>query len=690
MSEVWWGRECYPGNKASLGSAGELGVKQPELVTAKAASVTSALRARIPSYTPQWTNLRNSDAGIALVRLFGEQVEPVLTRLNRLPERALIGFLATAGVEPLPATPAAVNLQFQLTDDAPESVFIPEGFQVGAKPAGGSGDLVTFETQRGFSAVPARIAELHVQLGTLFHQVDLQDGTAATPFLVFGPKPAPGRALFIGLSGKASPGDTLSLGVKVALPPGAPLPVPSGGIVPQPVLAPPLLRWEVLDGGGYQPAELITDQTGGLQRSGIVTLRLPGSWRVGGRPAGLAGDQPLRWLRLRLLHGSYQHPPQLSALQLNVVEALALKTIFNEVLQPVVADSKGTQMELSQTPVFPGSLVLEVDDGSPEFQAVTLTADGDPVQPPEQVWQEVADLALYGSRDQVYLLDPSSGVVTFGDGVHGALLPKGFRNVRAVRYRVGGGAAGAVDAGAVSTMLSSVPFVKGVSNSDPSTGGTDAESQQHAVRRGPQEIRTGGRSVAPADYALLALRAPGALVKRAYASPARHPSFPGTPIPGVVGVYLVPPDIGAGAPIPDQGTLREVSRYLSGQVAPAGVEVVTAAPRYRRIRAEAAVVTRAGADAGETVVAVAAAIDSYLHPLTGGDDGEGWPFGGTLRYATVLLRLLGLAGVSAISHLNFVVDGLRIAGCTDVPIGEDELFWPEGHQVVVLETREER
>ena len=87
-------------------------------------------------------------------------------------------------------------------------------------------------------------------------------------------------------------------------------------------------------------------------------------------------------------------------------------------------------------------------------------------------------------------------------------------------------------------------------------------------------MRAHGRAVAAADYEILALRATGAQVARANAVAAFHPAYPGTPIPGVVCVFVVPPERGSGPPTPDAETLRAVSTYLTNGVAPAGVEVV--------------------------------------------------------------------------------------------------------------------
>src|SRR5262249_23923716 len=151
------------------------------------------------------------------------------------------------------------------------------------------------------------------------------------------------------------------LGILVAAPPGAPPPVPAGGVMPLPVPPPPTLRWDVLDGTSGEPADVVIDETGGLSRSGVVELQLPRRWRVG-RPEGLAGDQQLRWLRLRIVHGQYPESPKLSFVKLNVTRAIAARTIDDEVLEPV-PNTGGRRWRLSQTPILPGSLFLEVDEG---------------------------------------------------------------------------------------------------------------------------------------------------------------------------------------------------------------------------------------------------------------------------------------------------------------------------------------
>ncbi|GAA3354276.1 hypothetical protein GCM10017744_011440 [Streptomyces antimycoticus] len=366
----------------------------------------------------------------------------------------------------------------------------------------------------------------------------------------------------------------------------------------------------------------------------------------------------------------------LSGLRLNVVAATAARTIRDEPLQPVqdLAAAGRRRMKLSQVPILAGSVVIEVDDdtGGDVFGTTAGTASR---------WREVESLAGYGADDRVFTVDHESGEVTFGDGVSGAAVPPGFRNVRAVRYRVGGGSAGAVPAGAVNAVVTALPFVTGVGNPFPASGGTDAEPDADAMRRGAGELRARGRAVAPADYGQLATRAPGASVARARGVPGLHPDFAGVPIPGVVGVLVVPPvppgDDASEPPVPTAATLRAVADFLICEAAPAGVTVVAAPAPYRRVAVESWVSLDPDLDRAAVLARAGDAVRTYLDPLRGGEDGAGWPFGGALRHTALVRRMLAVDGVLAVTRLALTVDGVRRPPCTDHPLPPHTLIWPE-------------
>src|SRR5262249_57573799 len=70
-------------------------------------------------------------------------------------------------------------------------------------------------------------------------------------------------------------------------------------------------------------------------------------------------------------------------------------------------------------------------------------------------WDEVPFFYGHGPTERIYtrrLSDDGTTAVQFGDGVHGARLPTGQENVRAI-YRKGVGTAGNVRAGQLTTLL---------------------------------------------------------------------------------------------------------------------------------------------------------------------------------------------------------------------------------------------
>ena len=49
--------------------------------------------ARIPVYTPEWTNFNKSDPGVTLIEIFAFLTETLLYRSNQIPERNRRKFL---------------------------------------------------------------------------------------------------------------------------------------------------------------------------------------------------------------------------------------------------------------------------------------------------------------------------------------------------------------------------------------------------------------------------------------------------------------------------------------------------------------------------------------------------------------------------------------------------------------------
>ncbi|KAF4409372.1 putative baseplate assembly protein [Streptomyces lycii] len=173
-------------------------------------------------------------------------------------------------------------------------------------------------------------------------------------------------------------------------------------------------------------------------------------------------------------------------------------------------------------PVLWGPASAVVPDPRKALPAVTLTdADGG------GQWEPRRDLLDSGGRDRHFtgeLEDDGRLALRFGDGRHGARPEPG--SALEIRYRLGGGTAGNVGAGAINHLVlcrdetavdSAEPMpVAGVRNPLPAVGGTEPEPVEQVRRLAPLDLRRVRlRAVTADDYAELASGLPG--VQRAAA-----------------------------------------------------------------------------------------------------------------------------------------------------------------------------
>ena len=120
-------------------------------------------------------------------------------------------------------------------------------------------------------------------------------------------------------------------------------------------------------------------------------------------------------------------------------------------------------------------------------------------------------------------------------------------------------------------------------------------------------------------------------------------------------------------------------------MAPAGIQVVAATPTFQRVGVRATIAIDKAADAGQAVAAALANLQDYLHPLRGGPDGSGWPFGGVIRHQAVTRMLIDRTpGLVAVPKLNLVVDGVLQGSCQDWAPPAHALIWPTGHEVIPI------
>jgi predicted phage baseplate assembly protein len=274
-------------------------------------------------------------------------------------------------------------------------------------------------------------------------------------------------------------------------------------------------------------------------------------------------------------------------------------------------------------------------------------------------WHEVPDFHGSGARDRHYVLDRLTGEIRFGDGSNGLIPPRGVGNIRSTRYQTGGGARGNQPAGAITQLKTTVPYVDKVTNLEPAAGGAGAESLDSLRDRAPRMVRHGGRAVTREDYEDLAMLATPE-VARAKCVPLWNP--PEVPLlldterdklqrPGCVTVIVVPRS-GAAKPVPSLELIGRVRDYLGGYSLLA-LNLFVVGPRYVRVDVEAVITPISLEAASHIEAAVREALSGFLHPLTGGFKGSGWPWGRKPHESDFYRCIESIPGVDHVSKLMF-------------------------------------
>jgi predicted phage baseplate assembly protein len=631
--------------------------------------IMAEVRTRITRYTPEWkpvwTDLNDNDPGITLAQVFAWMSEMLLYRMNLVPELNYFKFLQLLGIELNAAEAAQAEITFPVKSDYSQPyVVVPVRTQVSADAADGGAPLI-FETERALTALTARLAAVQVYDSYAYSSLTAENEEALEGFEPFGPLARDDSALLLGFSYAGDFPHQIELNLAFwAMETDKKSVTYSCGLPDTSAYASAALRWEYWDGTDWVKLDLLKDETRALTRSGHVYLKTPAKNKMKTAVIGAEADA-LYWIRGLVTNSQYERPPRLLAVRTNTVAARQAETINDEVL----GGSNGSRnqvLKLASTPVLRDSLKIEINEG-PGFEE----------------WIEQVDFFGSSPTDRHFVLNRTSGEVIFGDGVNGR-IPVGnpanpSANVVARTYRVGGGKRGNVAAITIKNLISTVDGVDtgAVNNLLAASSGRDEESLQEAKQRAPSTIKSRCRAVTAEDFEYFAKQA--ANIKRARALPLYHPDFPGVKVPGVVTVIVVP-DSDSETPTPSEGTLRTVCAYLD-QRRLLTSEVYVVKPTYQKVEIAVEVMVEDTADVGEVKTEIEAVLEKYFHPLKGGEDGLGWPFGGKIYYSRVYQQVFSVRGVRSIQSLTITLDGEAAAECQDVDIDPGSLLYSGQHDV---------
>ena len=367
------------------------------------------------------------------------------------------------------------------------------------------------------------------------------------------------------------------------------------------------------------------------------------------------------WLRLGPIDATGDgSSPKLRMITFNAVSATNAETTTSELVGR--ADGRpGQTFQLLHRNVLAGTLEVAVQEA---------------VNAPLVNWTVVDSLDPAGPFDRHVEVDLEAGILLFGDGRRGMIPPlvAGAGSIVAVRYRHGGGKSGDVGAGTITSLETQHVGVAGVVNIVAAHGGDDAETLIEAKVRARKELSTRSRAVTAGDFEWIALNTPDVRVARVAVVPLRRPlSGPPGAVPsnvlcgtlpagpsglddnlvahGAVSVVVVPDEEGP-EPIPTPSFLRAVCKHLNEHRL-VTTEVYVVPPQYARLcKIRVRVRARPGYTRTQLQDLLEARFGAYLHVLTGGEDGTGFPFGGQIHVADLISQAFRTEGIERVEDLS--------------------------------------
>jgi hypothetical protein len=580
--------------------------------------VDQAMRLR-DQRCPEWNSTEPGDPGVVLIEILAFMIDQLLYRVNQVPDRMYSTFLDMVGVRTRPGAVAETRVDFFAAARPTETIRIPRGTRI-ATPATDDAEPVEFST----------VEDALIQPVELRWTAQVVDGQAT---------PAPAQETSSALLGEAENED-LVLGYTNALP-GSLIMVDLS--IDDNVVAD--LRWRMSTPNGWTWAQA-EQQTNGHARFIIDT---GADWA-----ATRLGEVTAHWIRVGL----------------PVPLAIPVVVVVNDTV------CVGVAARAHHASVIQGERA-GVSDGRPAQRFRTHQApvllERHKILVAGTEWQAVDSLVNSAPEDRHVELDTVSGEIQFGDGVHGAIPAEGAAVV--VDYLTGGGSAGNVAARRLTVLRDAVPFVSAVQNRLPAWGGRDPEPVEEARRRAPAVLRSGWRAVSPADFEQLALQATPLLARARCVADGEGP-----PRARLLLVPQVGPDEESFSALgPTSAVFDDVRAFLSVRRV-VGVSVFLDSPRYRGVRVVASVTGTRNAQVDQVGERAAAALRAYLHPVTGGRDRRGWPFGRRLVAGELFGVLLDVPGVDVVDELRiFPADPVTgdADGATDrIELSPDGLFWP--------------
>lgn len=625
-------------------------------------------RLRIPQLCPEWTDHNVSDPGIAMIELFAWMTESLIYRANQIPDRNYIKFMELVGIQLKPAVPAETDVTFRLS--APREVLttIPSGTEI-ATVRTETEEAIIFTTTEAVHIDPPQLVNVSLtsddnafreRLSLLNDWRGLRaaginpalqgDGDS---FPLFEQIPETGNKFYFGYSNSLA-GLIVALDIECVEAEGS-------GVNPND----PPIRWEYWDQyylewihfgkTATSYAWLESDTTRGLNIPGRIVLHVPrtaGKITVNGKEAF--------WLRCVSMEpetrqGKYVTSPQIKALDSFSVGGVSPASNFTWSYDEVLGYSNGKP---SQTFDLFHSPMLAMEPGEPiEVQR----EDGEGWE----TWDVVRDFSNSSPYDRHVTCDPVYSQIAFGPIVKSdtnteksyGSIPKMGLQIRVPAYKYGGGPIGNTGSNTLVVLKSSIPYVSTVTNRMAAKGGSNPETLDQGKMRTPNVLRSRERAVTKEDYEYLAKESSPS-ISRAYCLEPVSTTIGELNSAHLAVQILLVPQYAAETVRPDRDRLNvpqhikeTVTKYLDERRM-VGTPLIVTEAEYIFVSIEGRIKLLDGADRSVARDAIERALYTYIHPVSGGEYGEGWPFGKDLYIPDIINRIQAIPEVEYSLELN--------------------------------------
>lgn len=374
------------------------------------------------------------------------------------------------------------------------------------------------------------------------------------------------------------------------------------------------------------------------------------------------------------------------------VAALAFHgTVINGELLGVSSGQVGQKFTVAQPPIVARSqehrhlvVGIEADPSQLPVDAERITREDKTYH----IWDEVEQFSISGGERFCFRVDRVNGLIEFapmillsGDESSRPLaeIPADKAEIR-VWYVSGGGTIGNVAPRTLNTLKTPLPGIS-VTNPARAAGGTQAETIDNVLIRGPLELQSLSRVITASDFEAAVTQYSG-FIERAHVF--AQAGFWAHAQPGTVEIAALPKlndstrdrislaEMNALISDLDQQDARASVERLLDSRRPVGTRSLVHWANFKSVRVQAEILARPLEDVERLRKEVETRLYELISPYPTKENGEGWRFGETLRVSEIYNRILKSPGVAWIRTITMMVD--------DVPDRQVQTIAYDQHQ----------